>query len=114
RRKAGAGFVYLDRDDKPIRDEDTLKRIKSLVIPPAWTSVWINPSGNGHIQAVGRDARGRKQYRYHARYREVRDLVKFDRMRVFGKALPRIRRVVGRDLARRGLPKRKVLAAIVR
>ncbi len=114
RRKAGAGFVYLDRDDKPIRDEDTIRRIKSLVIPPAWTSVWINPNPNGHIQAVGRDARGRKQYRYHPRYREVRDLIKFDRMRVFGKALSRIRRVVGRDLARRGLPKRKVLAAVVR
>lgn len=114
RRRAGAGFVYLDRNDKAIHDAETLRRIKSLVIPPAWTSVWISPDANSHIQAVGRDARGRKQYRYHPKYREVRDLVKFDRMRVFGKALPRIRRVVGRDLGRRGLPKRKVLAAIVR
>lgn len=114
RRRAGSGFVYLDRDDKPIRDEETLARIRSLVIPPAWTSVWISPSANNHIQAVGRDARGRKQYRYHPKYREVRDLVKFDRMRAFGKVLPRIRRVVGRDLARRGMPKRKVLAAVVK
>jgi DNA topoisomerase-1 len=114
RRRAGAGFVYLDRSDQPIRDPATLSRIKSLVIPPAWTSVWISPDPNSHIQAVGRDARGRKQYRYHQKYRAVRDLVKFDRMRAFGKALPRIRRAMGRDLNRRGLPKRKVLAAVVK
>ncbi|MGA8028338.1 MAG: DNA topoisomerase IB, partial [Bryobacteraceae bacterium] len=114
RRRSGHGFVYLDKDDKPIRDEDTLRRIRSLVIPPAWTSVWISPDPNGHIQAVGRDARGRKQYRYHPKYRAFRDLVKFDRMRAFGRVLPRIRRIVGRDLARKGLPKRKVLAAIVK
>jgi DNA topoisomerase-1 len=84
------------------------------VIPPAWTSVWISPDPNSHIQAVGRDARGRKQYRYHPAYREVRDLIKFDRMRIFGKVLPRIRRATGRDLTRKGLPKRKVLAAVVR
>lgn len=114
RRKAGHGFVYLDGGDKPVEDEETLKRIRSLVIPPAWTSVWISPKPNTHIQAVGRDARGRKQYRYHAKYRAMRDLVKFDRMRAFGKALPRIRRVVERDLARPGLPKRKILAAVVK
>ena len=114
RRNAGNGFVYLDQADKPIQDEETLKRIRALVIPPAWTSVWISPDPNSHIQAVGRDARGRKQYRYHAKYRAVRDMVKFDRMRAFGKVLPRIRRVVGRDLARRGMPKRKVLAAVVK
>ena len=114
RRRAGQGFVYLDREDKAIRDEDTLRRIRSLVIPPAWTSVWISPDPNSHIQAVGRDARGRKQYRYHPKYREFRDLVKFDRMRAFGRVLPRIRRIVGRDLAKKGLPKRKVLAAIVK
>jgi len=114
RRRAGSGFVYLDREDKPIRDPEVLRRIHALVIPPAWTSVWISPDANSHIQAVGRDARGRKQYRYHPKYREIRDLVKFDRMRAFGKILPRIRRIVGRDLARRGLPKRKVLAAVVR
>ncbi len=114
RRRAGHGFVYLDKDDRPIHDEEVLRRIRSLVIPPAWTSVWISPDPNGHIQAVGRDARGRKQYRYHPKYREFRDLVKFDRMRAFGRVLPRIRKVVGRDLARKGLPKRKVLAAIVK
>lgn len=114
RRRAGSGFIYLDRDDKPICDPEVLRRIRALVIPPAWTSVWVSPDPNSHIQAVGRDARGRKQYRYHPKYREVRDLVKFDRMRIFGKVLPRIRRAVGRDLARRGLPKRKVLAAVVK
>jgi DNA topoisomerase-1 len=114
RRRAGSGFVYLDADEKPVRDEETLKRIRSLVIPPAWTSVWISPKPNTHIQAVGRDARGRKQYRYHPKYRQMRDLVKFDRMRVFGRALPRIRRIVGRDLSRSGLQKRKILAAIVK
>ncbi|MBV9404437.1 MAG: DNA topoisomerase IB [Acidobacteriaceae bacterium] len=114
RRRAGSGFVYLDRDDKPIQDPEFLSRIRSLAIPPAWTSVWISPDANSHIQAVGRDARGRKQYRYHPKYREVRDLVKFDRMRAFGRVLPRIRRIVGRDLARRGLPKRKILAAVVK
>lgn len=114
RRRAGAGFVYLDRDDKTIRDPEVLRRIRSLVIPPAWTSVWISPDPDSHIQCVGRDARGRKQYRYHPKYREIRDLVKFDRMRVFGRVLPRIRRAIGRDLAKRGLPKRKVLAAVVK
>jgi DNA topoisomerase-1 len=84
------------------------------VIPPAWTSVWICPSPNGHIQAIGRDAKGRKQYRYHADYRAARDLAKFDRMHAFGKVLPRIRRIVGRDLRRQGMPKRKVLAAVVK
>jgi DNA topoisomerase-1 len=114
RRRAGTGFVYIDENDQPVRNEAVLKRIRSLVIPPAWTSVWISPDANSHIQAVGRDARGRKQYRYHAAYRQVRDMAKFDRMRAFGKALPRIRRVTGRDLARKGLGKRKVLAAIVK
>lgn len=114
RRRAGSGFVYLDKEDQPIDDEETLARIRALVIPPAWTSVWISPDPNGHIQAVGRDARGRKQYRYHAAYREIRDLVKFDRMRAFGRVLPRIRRIAGRDLARKGMPKRKVLAAVVK
>ncbi len=114
RRRAGERFVYEGPDGKPVEDEATLKRIGSLVIPPAWTSVWISPAANSHIQAVGRDARGRKQYRYHPAYREVRDLIKFDRMRSFGRALPRIRRITGRDLARKGLPKRKVLAAVVK
>ncbi|HEY6987786.1 MAG TPA: DNA topoisomerase IB [Bryobacteraceae bacterium] len=114
RRRAGSGFVYIGPDDNPVTDETTLGRIKSLVLPPAWSSVWISPFPNAHIQAVGRDDRGRKQYRYHPRYRHVRDLVKFDRMRAFGKALVKIRRTVARDLARAGMPKRKILAAIVR
>jgi DNA topoisomerase-1 len=114
RRRSGEGYSFEGPDGKTVREEATLKRISSLVIPPAWTSVWISPAANSHIQAVGRDARGRKQYRYHLAYRQVRDLIKFDRMRTFGRALPRIRRIVGRDLARKGLPKRKVLAAVVR
>ncbi len=114
RRNAGNGVTYLGLDDKPIKDEETLARIKSLVIPPAWSSVWISPDPNGHIQAVGWDARGRKQYRYHPEYRKVRDLVKFDRMRAFGKVLPRIRRAIERDMGRKGMPKRKLLAALVK
>jgi len=112
--QAGEGFRYIGPDDKPIEDEQTLARIKSLVIPPAWSSVWICPRADGHIQAVGWDAKGRKQYRYHPDYRAARDLVKFDRMQAFGKALPRIRQVVDRDLNRPGMPKRKVLAAVVK
>ena len=107
-------FEYFDKHGKPVSDEATVARIKSLVIPPAWTSVWISASPNSHIQAVGRDARGRKQYRYHPEYRRVRDLVKFDRMRAFGSLLPKIRRVIGQDMAREGMPKRKVLAALVK
>lgn len=107
-------MVYLGLDNKPVKDDETLARISSLVIPPAWSSVWISPDPNGHIQAVGWDAKGRKQYRYHPEYRKVRDLVKFDRMRSFGKVLPRIRRAVERDLSRKGMPKRKLLAALVR
>ncbi len=114
RRRAGSGFSYLGADGKPVTEEAVLKRIRSLVLPPAWSSVWISPAENGHIQAVGRDARGRKQYRYHPKYRHVRDLVKFDRMRDFGKALPRIRRTVARDLRRDGLTKRRILAAVVK
>src|SRR4051795_4304163 len=114
RRKIGKGFVYLNAQNQPVKDAETLARIKSLVIPPAWSSVWICPNPNGHIQAVGWDAKGRKQYRYHPAYRAARDLVKFDRMQAFGRALPRIRRIVGRDLNRKGMPKRKVLAAVVK
>ena len=97
-----------------ISDVDTLSRIKSLAIPPAWTDVWICPWPNGHIQATGRDARGRKQYRYHPRWRETRDETKYHRMLVFSHALPRIRARVEADLQRRGLPRERVLAAIVR
>ncbi len=114
RKRNGAGFSYVDAGKQTVEDEATLARIKSLVIPPAWTSVWISPAANGHIQAVGWDVKGRKQYRYHPDYRAARDLVKFDRMLAFGKALPRIRRTINRDLGRRGMPKRKVLAAVVK
>ena len=112
--RAGKTFRYLDPQGKPIRDEATLARIKSLVIPPAWTNVWICPSPNGHLQAVGRDARGRKQYRYHPEYRKVRDTTKFARMLAFSAALPLIRKQVKKDLELPGLPKAKVLATIVK
>ncbi|MGE5215189.1 MAG: DNA topoisomerase IB, partial [Nitrospirota bacterium] len=115
RRKAkGKEFEYFDTEGKSIRDEQRLLRIKRLAIPPAWTDVWICPSANGHIQATGRDARGRKQYRYHERWREVRDENKFDRLAQFAKALPNIRRRVAQDMKLQGLPRQKVLATIVR
>ena len=113
RQRAGKGFRYLDAKGRPIRDPETLARIRALAIPPAWTDVWICPSANGHLQATGRDARGRRQYRYHARYRARRDASKFARLAAFGAALPRIRRRVRLDLSRRGLPREKVLAAVV-
>ena len=105
---------YLDAKGKPVTDEKTLARIKSLVIPPAWTDVWICASPNGHLQAVGRDARGRKQYRYHPEYRHQRDQTKFSRMLNFGAALKAIRKRVESDLQLPGLPKNKVLAAVVK
>jgi DNA topoisomerase I len=105
-------FRYVDAAGRTVSVAD-LHRIRSLVIPPAWTQVWICPSPLGHIQATGRDARGRKQYRYHARWREVRDEVKYGRLIVFAQALPRIRRRAGADLRKRGLPREKVLAAVV-
>jgi len=114
RRKAGHGFNYIDPDGKPVTAEPTLDRIRKLAIPPAWTDVWIAPTERGHIQATGRDVKGRKQYRYHARWREVRDASKYDRLIAFGRALPRLRSRVDRDLARHGLPREKVLAAVVR
>lgn len=114
RRRHGSGFRYLGPDGAPVRDAKTLERIRALVIPPAWTDVWICPSPNGHMQATGRDARGRKQYRYHARWREARDATKYDRMVAFGHALPGIRRRVEEDLSQRGLPREKALAAVVR
>ena len=113
RKAKGDDFDYFDTDGKRIRDETRLLRIKRLAIPPAYKDVWICPSANGHIQATARDARGRKQYRYHERWRAVRDENKYDRMLVFGKALPKIRRRVNRDLKRRGLPREKVLATVV-
>src|SRR5437763_14263534 len=113
RKAKGDDFEYFDTEGKRIRDETRLLRLKRLAIPPAYTDVWICPSPNGHLQATGRDARGRKQYRYHERWREVRDENKYDRMVVFGKALPQIRRRINRDLKRRGLPREKVLATVV-
>ncbi len=108
------GIRYIAKDGEPITDEADLARIKALAIPPAWTDVWISPHPRGHIQATGRDAKGRKQYRYHARWRQVRDETKYDRMMAFGRALPRIRVQVEKDLARPGLPREKVLATVVR
>jgi DNA topoisomerase-1 len=114
RRQAGRGFSYLGLDGRPIRDRAELRRIKALAIPPAWTDVWISPDPLGHIQATGRDAKGRKQYRYHERWRVVRDETKFGRMLAFGEALPAIRRQTAKDLARPGMPREKVLATVVR
>ena len=114
RKKSGKGFSYLGTDGKTIRDSRELARIRSLAIPPAYTDVWICPSPNGHIQATGRDARGRKQYRYHAKWREVRDETKYGRMLAFSEALPGIRKRVERDLGRAGLPREKVIATVVR
>ncbi len=109
----GKHFAYFDPHGKPIADEGELQRIRSLAVPPAYTDVWICPIPNGHIQATGRDARGRKQYRYHSKWREVRDETKYHRMLDFAAALPRIRARVTADLARRGLPREKVMAAVV-
>ena len=114
RQRAGKGFRYLDTEGKELRDQDHLARIKSLAIPPAWTDVWICPTANGHLQATGRDARGRKQHRYHPRWRETRDETKFTRLIAFAKALPAIRSRMSADIKLPGLPRRKVLAAVVR
>ena len=114
RRRVGKHFSYTGLDGKPIHDEQELKRIRSLAIPPAWNNVWICPNPRGHIQASGRDARGRKQYRYHPEWRKIRDETKYDRLIAFGQALPQIRERVNADLARPGLPREKVLAVVVR
>jgi DNA topoisomerase-1 len=112
--RAGKGFRYVGPDGKALHDADALKRIKSLTIPPAWSDVWICPSAGGHLQATGRDDRGRKQHRYHPRWRAARDATKYHRMIAFARALPRLRRRVAKHLALPGLPREKVLAAIVR
>jgi DNA topoisomerase I len=114
RRRAGPGFAYVGPDGETIRDPRQLQRIRALAIPPAWSDVWISPTRRGHIQATGRDARGRKQYRYHPRWRSVRDDVKYGRMLAFAAALPRIRERTDADLRRQGLPREKVLATVVR
>lgn len=114
RRRNGRGFRYLGANGKPLRNRDDLARIRALVIPPAWRDVWICPWPNGHLQATGRDARGRKQYRYHDRWRKHRDEDKYAKMLRFAAALPRIRRRVAHDLALRGLPRERILATLVR
>jgi DNA topoisomerase-1 len=114
RRKTGGGFAYFRPDGKRVRNREVVARINSLAIPPAYTQVWICPDPEGHIQATGRDARGRKQYRYHPRWRAERDATKYDRMLAFGAALPQIRRRVDADLALRGVPRERVLATVVR
>src|ERR1700722_4930015 len=113
RERGGRGFRFVGVHGRRVRDAETLARIHGLVIAPACTDVWICPIANGHLQATGHDARGRKQYRYHPRWREVRDEAKYGRMLAFGAALPRIRRRVGRDLKQPGLPRNKVLAIVV-
>jgi DNA topoisomerase I len=114
RKRAGKGWSYAEPDGTIIKSTEVLARIKALVLPPAWTHVWICPSANGHIQATGLDDRGRKQYRYHAKWREMRDADKYGRMMAFGGALPKIRKQVEHDLALPGLPREKVLATVVR
>jgi len=114
RLRRGKGWTYLDPAGKVIRDPEERVRINSLAIPPAWTDVWICPRANGHLQATGRDARGRKQYRYHPDWRQVRDETKFGRMLAFAQALPGIRARVEEDLKQKGMPREKVLAAVVK
>ena len=114
RRKVGKGWGYRDLQGKPIKNAAVVERINKLAVPPAYTDVWISPDAEGHIQATGRDEKGRKQYRYHPRWAEVRAETKYARMAAFGRALPAIRERVDHDLAKRGLPKEKVVAAVVR
>lgn len=114
RRRSSGGFRYILPDGSPVRETAELDRIRRLAVPPAWTSVWICPDPLGHLQATGRDARGRKQYRYHPLWRRLRDESKFERMVAFGEALPTIRKQVDRDLRRHGLPCEKVIATVVR
>ena len=112
--RSGRGFRYVDPDGATVRDPVTLARIRALAIPPAWIDVWICRSANGHIQATGRDARGRKQYRYHQLWHETRDADKYARLIAFARVQPKIRRRVEKDLARQGIPREKVLALVVR
>jgi DNA topoisomerase I len=113
RMRAGKGFYYLTPANRRLSSASELRRIESLAVPPAYENVWIYVSPRGHLQATGQDARGRKQYRYHPQWRQVRDSAKFDRMVAFGEALPKLRRRLTRDLAVQGLPREKVLAAVV-
>src|SRR5512144_3287679 len=114
RKRAGSGWTYFEPDGTRIRDAGKRRRLTSLAIPPAWTQVWICPDPDGHIQATARDARGRKQYRYHAQYREARDRSKFRRMLEFSEVLPRLRERVERDLRRPDLDRRQILATVIR
>jgi DNA topoisomerase-1 len=113
RRGSAPRFRYVDAAGKPVKDAATLNRIRRLAIPPAWQDVWICADANGHLQVTGRDVRGRKQYRYHDDWRRGRDQTKFERLATFARSLPQIRAAVDRDLARAGLPREKVLAAMV-
>jgi len=113
RKAKGDGFEYFDAAGKPIKDEPRILRINRLAVPPAYKDVWICPSPNGHLQATGRDARGRKQYRYHERWREARDETKYSRMLPFATALPKMRRRIEADLGLPGLPRNKVLATVL-
>jgi DNA topoisomerase I len=113
RLKHGTGFGYAGVNGKPIADPAVLKRIHSVAVPPAWTDVWISPSANGHIQATGRDARGRKQYCYHPDFRVVRDATKYEHLVAFGEALPKLRREVEHDMHRHGLPREKIIAVVI-
>jgi DNA topoisomerase I len=113
RKPAGEGFSYIKPNGEPVRDDATLERIRKLAIPPAWTDVWICLKANGHIQATGRDARGRKQYKYHPQFREVRESTKYEHMLEFARALPAIRARLAEHMALRGLPREKVLATVV-
>jgi DNA topoisomerase-1 len=113
RRKAGARFFYLGQDGRRVSDPGVLARIRSLAVPPAWTDVWICPFADGHVQATGRDARGRKQYRYHPRFREVRDSTKYERMAGFAESLPALRARIGEHMRSPGLSREKVLATVV-
>ena len=113
RKRIGKAFTYIAADGKPLCDPDEIQRIKSLVIPPGWTDVWICPISTGHIQATARDVKGRKQYRYHPRWRMIRDETKYDKMIAFGQVLPKIRRRTEQDLAKQGLPREKILATVV-
>jgi DNA topoisomerase-1 len=114
RKRAGKGFYYIGNDGKHIRDPKILTRIRGLAIPPAWQDVWICSNPDGHLQATGRDAKGRKQHRYHQQWREIRDATKYERLTAFVQALPRIRRTIKRDLSKRVLSREKILATVVR
>jgi DNA topoisomerase I len=114
RRRTSKGFSYRDPHGRPITQAKELARLRALAIPPAWTDVWICPHPRGHVQATGRDARGRKQYRYHNEWRAIRDAHKFDRILIFARALPQIRARIDADLRRHGLPRERVLATVVR